>query len=221
MELLDGDDTGKIYRAMKKTILLVTGMHCSNCVMSVTKALKKIFGVSDVTVNLGTGRANIEYDESKAGILLRIVQRPKQVPLRRQQSLHLPSIPDMISARNHMNAHIEKLFDILLGDALPLVHIFTIRDAEVDLVLLDILLQERRHQCHAGFAVDISNEEYVQMLGHKCSPGISMEQDGALQQATVKRTSIGFQYRGIHAEKKGVSSSLKTKGGDRFARTPP
>ena len=40
----------------------IKGMSCRHCVKSVTEALKKIDGVSDVNVNLEKGEASYEGD---------------------------------------------------------------------------------------------------------------------------------------------------------------
>jgi len=53
---------------MTKVTLRITGMHCSNCVLSVTNSLRKLSGVLDAKVNLGTERALVEFDESKVSI---------------------------------------------------------------------------------------------------------------------------------------------------------
>ena len=50
---------------MEKTVLTITGMHCSNCVNTVTKALTKVEGVSEVNVNFATEKATVAYDEAK------------------------------------------------------------------------------------------------------------------------------------------------------------
>jgi len=44
--------------------LSITGMTCNHCVHSVTKALKAVAGVEDVSVNLGTGRASVDGNAS-------------------------------------------------------------------------------------------------------------------------------------------------------------
>jgi copper chaperone CopZ len=38
--------------------IVVTGMTCSHCVQSVTKALTTLGGITDVQVDLGTGRVS-------------------------------------------------------------------------------------------------------------------------------------------------------------------
>jgi copper chaperone len=43
--------------------LKVTGMSCGGCVGSVTKALKAVDGVDEVSVSLDAGEATINYDE--------------------------------------------------------------------------------------------------------------------------------------------------------------
>lgn len=42
----------------------VQGMSCNHCVMAVTKALNKIDGISDVTVDLEKGEATFNRTES-------------------------------------------------------------------------------------------------------------------------------------------------------------
>lgn len=49
---------------MKTDHLKVTGMTCEVCVSNVTQALKKIMGVTNVSVSLKSGVATIEFDET-------------------------------------------------------------------------------------------------------------------------------------------------------------
>jgi copper chaperone len=48
---------------MQTELLNVTGMTCSGCTSSVTKALKGVNGVSEVDVSLAAGEATVKYDE--------------------------------------------------------------------------------------------------------------------------------------------------------------
>ena len=48
---------------MQTELLKVTGMTCGGCTGSVTKALKAVAGVSDVSVSLSAGEATVQYDE--------------------------------------------------------------------------------------------------------------------------------------------------------------
>jgi len=45
----------------------ITGMTCSACSAHVEKAVKKLNGVSDVSVSLLTNSMYVTYDESKLG----------------------------------------------------------------------------------------------------------------------------------------------------------
>jgi P-type Cu+ transporter len=47
---------------MKKVTIRVSGMHCASCSTILTRALKKVAGVSDVSVNYSTEKANIEFN---------------------------------------------------------------------------------------------------------------------------------------------------------------
>lgn len=51
---------------MKTEVLKITGMTCGGCTSSVTKALKAISGVGDVTVSLSTGEATVQFDEGRS-----------------------------------------------------------------------------------------------------------------------------------------------------------
>ncbi len=51
---------------MTKTTLKVTGMTCQHCVHAVTQALEGVDGVRSARVDLDAGRADVEYDESRA-----------------------------------------------------------------------------------------------------------------------------------------------------------
>jgi copper chaperone CopZ len=46
--------------------LKVEGMTCDGCVRSVERKLSKVAGVESARVNLGTGKATVEYDDSQA-----------------------------------------------------------------------------------------------------------------------------------------------------------
>ena len=48
--------------AVKQITLPVTGMTCANCVAAVERNLNKLEGVNQVSVNLATERANVEFD---------------------------------------------------------------------------------------------------------------------------------------------------------------
>ena len=53
---------------MKKSDISIGGMHCASCATILTKALKKVDGVTEVVVNYGTEQATVHYDEKKADI---------------------------------------------------------------------------------------------------------------------------------------------------------
>lgn len=46
----------------------VKGMTCQGCVASVTRVLKAVAGVHDVTVTLAPGTATVAYDATRTGI---------------------------------------------------------------------------------------------------------------------------------------------------------
>lgn len=50
---------------MKSLTLDVKGMTCGHCKMSVNGALTDLDGVSDVEINLETGKVEVVYDENK------------------------------------------------------------------------------------------------------------------------------------------------------------
>jgi copper chaperone len=50
---------------MKTVTLNVVGMTCGHCKMSVEGALNDLDGVSNVEVDLATGKVSVSYDESK------------------------------------------------------------------------------------------------------------------------------------------------------------
>ena len=51
-----------------KTKLKVTGMSCENCVQSVTKTLRDVEGVHDAKVDLASGIADVDFDETKTDV---------------------------------------------------------------------------------------------------------------------------------------------------------
>lgn len=52
---------------LTKKTLNIDGMHCASCVSAVEKALSKVDGVDEASVNLATETATVSYDENKAG----------------------------------------------------------------------------------------------------------------------------------------------------------
>ncbi len=52
--------------AEKNTTIPVTGMSCANCAMNIERALKKIEGVSEASVNFAAENASVVYDPKKA-----------------------------------------------------------------------------------------------------------------------------------------------------------
>lgn len=51
---------------MKTIILEVKGMSCGHCVNAVTGALENVAGVQRAVVDLQAGRAQVEFDETRA-----------------------------------------------------------------------------------------------------------------------------------------------------------
>lgn len=48
--------------------LKVNGMTCGNCVKHVTKAASKVPGVSGPSVDLATGKVELDYDPQQASL---------------------------------------------------------------------------------------------------------------------------------------------------------
>ncbi|ESU30172.1 hypothetical protein G3A_23255 [Bacillus sp. 17376] len=53
---------------MEKTTLNVSGMTCGHCEKAVQNALMGVDGVASVVVSLSEGKAEVEYDASKAEV---------------------------------------------------------------------------------------------------------------------------------------------------------
>ena len=51
---------------MKTITLKVKGMSCGHCVNAVTGALEQVPGVKSAVVDLQAGRAQVDYDETRA-----------------------------------------------------------------------------------------------------------------------------------------------------------
>jgi len=51
---------------MQMQIFNVTGMSCGSCTSNVTRALKTVAGVGEVTVSLATGKVMVQYDDQLA-----------------------------------------------------------------------------------------------------------------------------------------------------------
>lgn len=53
---------------MERANLSVKGMHCDNCVASVTEALKGVDGVKLAKVSLEENRAEVTFDPAQASL---------------------------------------------------------------------------------------------------------------------------------------------------------
>ncbi len=58
----------ELNRSTKTMSLPIEGMTCASCVLRVEKALKKVEGVVDASVNLATEKARIEFDSSRVTV---------------------------------------------------------------------------------------------------------------------------------------------------------
>lgn len=58
---------------MSTTVLKVTGMHCPSCAGHVRRALEAVAGVSSARVNLETGEATIQHEETAREALVAAV----------------------------------------------------------------------------------------------------------------------------------------------------
>ena len=64
---------------MKKEKFDITGMSCSACSSRVEKAVRKVDGTANVTVNLLTNSMQLEYDEAKTNpaAIIAAVEHPR------------------------------------------------------------------------------------------------------------------------------------------------
>ena len=49
-----------------KATIPVKGMHCKSCVSMIKKTVRKVDGVKDVTVNLDSGKVDVEYSTAQS-----------------------------------------------------------------------------------------------------------------------------------------------------------
>lgn len=49
---------------MKKIKISIEGMHCASCASNIEKSIRKVNGVSNVSVSLMTKKAIVEADDS-------------------------------------------------------------------------------------------------------------------------------------------------------------
>jgi len=62
---------------MKKVKITIEGMHCASCAGNVEKSLKKIDGISNVSVSLMTKKAIVEMDDNvKEEDLKKAIEKP-------------------------------------------------------------------------------------------------------------------------------------------------
>jgi len=56
---------GKTYQIYNEKTYPIRGMHCASCVQVIERAVRKIDGVEDCTVNLATEQATVTYNAEK------------------------------------------------------------------------------------------------------------------------------------------------------------
>ena len=61
-------DTSHLSAVTSEVSFGVTGMTCASCVRRIEKALSKVAGVANATVNLATERATVNFDPAQADI---------------------------------------------------------------------------------------------------------------------------------------------------------
>jgi Cu+-exporting ATPase len=54
--------------ALTETKIHVSGMHCENCVASVTKGINELEGIDSVSVTLADSTAVVSFDPSKVDL---------------------------------------------------------------------------------------------------------------------------------------------------------
>lgn len=62
------DQPGATPVALTETKIHVSGMHCENCVASVTKGINELDGVNSVVVTLTDSTAVVSFDPSKVDL---------------------------------------------------------------------------------------------------------------------------------------------------------
>src|SRR3989344_1424205 len=63
-EYVPRKDKGNLMAEIKQTFP-IKGMHCSSCVRVLEKALSRVPGVGQASVNLATEQATVTYDDTK------------------------------------------------------------------------------------------------------------------------------------------------------------
>ena len=54
--------------SIREITFRIDGMHCAACAMGAEKAIKKLDGVEEASVNIATEKAFVKYDTDKVGI---------------------------------------------------------------------------------------------------------------------------------------------------------
>lgn len=88
---------------MKTEQFPIQGMHCTNCAGTIEKAIKKVPGVKDASVNFATEKARIEYEENLS------IEKIKEAVAKTGYKLIVPdmNIPAENMADKHKNHQTE------------------------------------------------------------------------------------------------------------------
>ncbi len=108
--------------------------------------------------------SQIVNNETAPRILPRVVQGPEDPPLPCEKFLTFPSIPQVITRRDNVDTEVEHDFRIFFRDPFAVSEIFPVCDAEVEFVLLDVLLQDSGDKLEAWVADDVADEQYVKKV---------------------------------------------------------
>lgn len=52
-----------LEKELRKTTMQISGMHCASCALTIEKALKKLPGVQNASVNFATEKATVDFDQ--------------------------------------------------------------------------------------------------------------------------------------------------------------
>lgn len=193
---------GAIYfgGSMKKeTItLLLKGLHCASCVHRVEKALRRLPGVKEVTVNLALSEAWIEYDAEKIipSALIQAVQSVGYKAIPKNQPLAEPPVRQVTLLIKGMHcascvARIEKILKRKPGVHTALVNLAT-ETAVVEFDPSQVSLEDLKSLIlSAGYEVKgVTSQEGEEIGGVQGTLTLREEEENKEQQDLFLRFAV-------------------------------
>lgn len=167
---------------MNNTVLQIGGMSCAACANKVEKALKKLDGVHDVTVNFATEKASIEFDSSRVNLddFVKTVEKLNYEVIFTKKELKITGMSCAACATK-----IEKKLNTLPG----------VKKAVVNFATEKVTIEYSENDVSIGHI-----KKAVKGLGYEAvlqEDKVDIDEEKARREAEIKRQTFMFAFSAI------------------------